>query len=285
MGISGLDSALSGLRIYQEQIDIISNNVANASTEGYTRKILPQSTQVVAGRSVGVLGETIVRNVDLRVQRDLWTQISNTGFYGVQESYISRIDQFHGAPSDAVSIAAELSRLRDSFSALANAPDDQFLLTDVLDQASDTAEKIRDLSDFITTLRNDAQSEADSVVTGINDLLTQIAELNSEIRFAQAAGQTTAAAEDLRDHAIKELSEYINVSTFRRGDGVTIVQTQQGVELAADQPTYLTFRPTPLSASIAYPDTAAGVYVGDPAQEPNAIDITQRNLGGNLQIV
>ncbi len=106
MGLAGLDSALSGLRIYQQQIDIISNNVANASTEGFTRKILPQSTQVVAGKSVGVLGETIIRNVDLRVQRDLWTQISDVGLYGVQESYLQRIEQFHGSPDKAVSIAA-----------------------------------------------------------------------------------------------------------------------------------------------------------------------------------
>lgn len=282
MGLAGLDSALSGLRIYQQQIDVISNNVANASTEGYTRKILPQSTQTVAGKSVGVLGETIIRNVDLRVQRDLWTQISNVGFYGVQETYLGRIEQFHGAPDKAVSIAAELSRLQDSFSALANAPDDQFLQTDVIDQATDTADKIRDLSEFITTLRNDAQSEMDSVISSINDLLIQIAELNGEIRFSQAAGQTKAAAEDLRDQSIKEVAEYLNLSTFRRGDGVVIVQTQEGIELAGESATLLTFRPTPLSASTYYPDTAAGIFVGDPTTTPTAIDITERVLGGKL---
>ncbi|MDH5722450.1 MAG: flagellar hook-associated protein FlgK [Alphaproteobacteria bacterium] len=282
MGLSGLDSALSGLRIYQQQIDIISNNVANASTEGFTRKILPQSTQVVAGKSVGVLGETIIRNVDLRVQRDLWTQISDVGLYGVQASYLQRIEQFHGSPDKAVSVAAEISRLRDSFAALANSPDDQFLQTEVVNQAVDTADKIRELSDFILTLRNDAQSEMDSVVTSINDLLVQIAELNSEIGFSQAAGQTTAAAEDLRDQSIKELSEFISLSTFRRGDGVMIIQTLEGVELASNQPSLLTFRPTPVSATTYYPDTAAGIFVGDPTKTPSAIDITERNLGGKL---
>jgi flagellar hook-associated protein 1 FlgK len=49
MGLSALDAALSGLRVSQQQINVISNNVANASTPGYTRKILPQSSQALLG--------------------------------------------------------------------------------------------------------------------------------------------------------------------------------------------------------------------------------------------
>lgn len=282
MGLASLDSALSGLKVYQQQLDVVSNNVANVGTEGYTRKILPQSSQVVQGKSIGVLGETIVRNVDLRIQRDLWTQVSSVNFYDVQNTYLSRIDQFHGDPSAETSIASSVSKLQDTFAALANAPDDQFSLTDVVDQAKNTAKKINDLSDYITTLRNDAQSEADVTVTSINDLLGQIAELNSQIRFAQAGGRTTAAVEDKRDQAVSNLAAKIDISTYKRGDGVLVVQTRQGVELASDRATPLVFRPTPLSPTTAYPDTSAGIYVGDPVKNTNAIDITQAGLGGQL---
>lgn len=115
MGLAGLDAALSGLRTYQKQIEVISTNVANVGTEGYTRKILPQSSQAIQGETVGVLQETIVRRVDLRLTRDLWTQVSSVGFYDVQEAYLNRIDQFHGDPAAEISVASEISRLRDSF--------------------------------------------------------------------------------------------------------------------------------------------------------------------------
>lgn len=282
MGISSLSTALSGLTVNQQQIDIISNNIANAGTEGFTRKILPQSTQAVDGRSIGVLGETVIRNVDLRLERDLWTQVSSTNFFDVQSTYLSRVDQFHGAPSSNVSVASEIGKLQDSFSALANAPDNQFLIADVVDQAQDTASKINDLSDFYTTLRNDAQSEADIIVQSINDLIEQIAELNSQIRFANISGSSVATTEDIRDQAVKEISEFMEVSVFPRGDGVLVIQTLQGVELASEKPTLLTFRPTPLSPANAYPDTAAGIFVGDPVTNANAIDITERNIGGRL---
>jgi len=283
MGLSSLSTALSGLRVNQQQVDVISNNIANVGTPGYTRKILPQVTQAVDGQSIGVLGETIIRNVDLRLQADLWTQVSAVGFYDVQSNYLARVDQFHGAPDANVSVAAEVSKLHDAFGALANAPDDQFLLSSVVDQAQDTAKKINDLSDFYTTLRNNAQNEAEVIITSINDLLEQIQELNSQIRFSKPAGTSTAATEDARDNAIIELTSLIDISTFSRGDGVLVVQTAEGVELASDIfAADITFNPTPLSAQNGYPETAAAIFVGDPVENPNAINITEANLGAQL---
>lgn len=283
MGISSLSTALSGLRINQQQINLISSNVSNVGTEGYTRKILPQSSQVVEGKSVGVVSGIVTRNIDSRLQRDLWTQVSQVAFYDVQSSYLSRVDQFHGAPDANVSVASEIAELQDTFAALANSPTDQFLLSDVVDQAEDTARKINDLADFYTTLRNDAQDEAATTVTAINDLLEQIAELNSQIRFGNISGASVAETQDARDNAIVGLADFIDVSTFSRGDGVIVIQTRQGVELASDTAAELFFRPTPLSPSNAYPNTAAGIFVGDPRESAAAVDITSRGIGGRLE--
>ncbi len=282
MGISSLDTALSGLKISQQQIDIISSNVSNVGTEGYTRKILPQSTRAIAGESIGVLPGTIVRNVDMRLSRDLWTQVSSVSYYDVQSTYLNRIDQFNGSPSANISVAAEVSKLQDSFAALANAPADQFLLTDVVDQAQDTAGKINDLSSYYTTLRNDAQNEAEVAVQSINDLLEKIAGLNSDIRFARVSGRTSANSEDLRDQSIKEISKLIDVSTFSRGDGIIVVQTKNGAELASDVAEELVFRPKPLSATSSYPDSVSGIFIGDPNKNVGAVDITELNIGGSL---
>lgn len=282
MGLASLNSALSGLRVNQAQIDVISSNIANVGTEGYTRKILPQTTPAIAGKSVGVTGETIVRNVDLRIQRDFWTQVSAVAFHDIREAYLTRIDQFHGTPAEGISVAADISELQDKFAALADAPDDQFRQIDTVDQATNLANKINNLSDYITTLRNDAQSEAALVVKSVNDYLSQIADLNSQIRFALAGERTTAVLEDKRDVAIKRLSELMEISVFRRGDGVLVVQTQEGIELAAAETRELSFRPSPLSPNSYFPDTAASVFVGDPLEEPNALNITERKIGGKL---
>ncbi len=283
MGIASLNSALAGLRVSQQQIDVISNNVANVGTPGYSRKIMPQSAQALQGVTAGVRAETILRNVDLNLERDLWTQVSAVGELDVQQTYLNRIIQFHGPPDQELSVAAEIARLQGSFSALADSPEDAFLQALTIDQAADTANKINDLSDLISALRNDAQSEMQTTVTRINDLLEQIADLNNEVKNNLNLGRSTAFYEDGRDSAIQELSGLIEVSFFQRGDGVLVVQTNRGVEIASDKAQQFTFNPTPLAATSFYPDSANGVFVGDPNDTTTfSSDITTLSPGGKL---
>ena len=283
MGITGLDAALAGLRVAQQQVGVISNNISNVGTPGFTRKILPQTSRAVQGQSIGVMSETIIRRVDLNLTRDLWTQVSASGSSDVEVTYLKRIESFHGAPDKELSISAEIGRLFNAFAGLADDPSSQILLRGTVDQAQDTATKINDLSRLITTLRNDAQSEMKLSVDRINDLLSSVSQLNREIKLNKISQRTTAQLEDTRDEAIKELSGFIDISFFERGDGVLVVQTGSGVELASDfVPRRLFFSPTPVSAQSSYPTTAAGIFLGDPATDPVAFDITPLGVGGKL---
>ena len=283
MSIAALNSALSGLRVSQQQIDLISNNVANASTPGYTRKLLPQSSFAVEGVTQGVRSENIIRQVDLNLERNLWTQISSVSQLDVKKSYLQRIEQFHGPPDSELSVAAELARLQASFASLAEVPEDSQRQALAVNQAVDVANKINDLADLIQTSRNDAQDEIELSINKINDLLVQIADINGEIQERTAFNETTANLEDQRDNAIKELSGLIDISFFVRGDGVLVVQTNRGVELASNFAQTLTFRPQPLGPASLYPDNAAGIFVGDPLTDPaSAIEITEAAPGGKI---
>lgn len=281
MGLSGLDAALSGLRVAQQKISLISNNIANVGTPGFTRKILPQSSQSINGVTVGVAGEIVIRQVNINLSRDLWTQVSAVNALDVQASYLKRIEQFHGAPDKQMSIAAELARLQDTFSELSDDPSDQLRQANTVNQAIDTANKINNLSELINTLRNDAQDEMVTTVERINALLQKVAELNYQVDINSNSGRTTAVIEDQRDEAVKELSGLIEIDFFTRGDGVMVLQTTQGVELVADTAKTLYLDARPVAANTYYPLSAAGVYVGDPSR-PGAVDITTQSPGGKL---
>ena len=47
--ISSLSSSLTGMKVAQAQLEIISNNIANVDTPGYTRKTAAQSALVSSG--------------------------------------------------------------------------------------------------------------------------------------------------------------------------------------------------------------------------------------------
>ncbi|MCM2344227.1 MAG: flagellar hook-associated protein FlgK [Alphaproteobacteria bacterium] len=284
MSFSGLNSALSGLRVAQQQLSVISNNVANVGTEGYSRKILPQSSVAIQGTTIGVRGDPIIRNVDLNLERDYWTQISSTSFYDVKLDYLSRIQQFHGAPEKELSVSAQITKLRDSFAALADSPEDTFRQRTTIQQAQTVAKKFNDFSSLLDEMRNDTQEEMALVVKQINTMLQTIAATNKEIKLDTTFNKTTAATEDLRDQTIKKLSELMDISFFTRGDGVLVVQTRQGVQLADERAENVFFEQgSPLGPDSYYPVSANGIYVGgDPAENITAINITETNLGGKL---
>ncbi len=283
MSVSGLNTALSGLRIAQQQMNVISNNISNVSTPGYSRKILPQETSVILGQGAGVLSNPVIREVDLNLERDLWTQVSATSFFSIKESYMTQIQQFHGPPDKELSIAAEIARLRDSFVQLSNSPDDNTQLELTVNKAEDVAEKFNDFSSMLTQMRNDTQQKVSVSVENANRLLVQIADLNKQIKSNLNLGRTTAELEDQRDSAIKELSHELQISFFIRGDGVLVVQTSRGQQLADENATEIFFDPIPVGTASYYPASVAGIYIGgNPVENPTAFDLTPTDIGGRI---
>lgn len=283
MSTIALESALSGLRIAQQQLSVISTNIANVQTPGYTRKILPQSVRTVADQAVGVQGDAIIRRVDLSLSRDLWTQISTVGALDTQIEYLNKIQDFHGDPSKENTIAAKIAALKDSFSSLSDDPTNSFLLNSTLGDAKEVAKKFNDFSDLLTQLRNDADDELGTTVDQVNTLLTQIADLNKQMQAAKGQNRSTATIEDLRDNAVKDLAGLIDVSFFTRGDGVMVVQTKSGVQLADEGATNLYFKKSNIGPEKYYPDSVNGIFIGgDPSTNVNAYDVIPYGLGGKV---
>lgn len=291
MTFQALNTAITGLRAAQSQLSVISNNVTNATTPGYNRQILPQETQLLreTGTTVGVLTSKVIRDVDMNLQRDLWTQISAAKAQDVQVQYMQQIQTFNGPPDKEFSIAAKLGELRDSFSALSDIPDDTVALEATLYSATIVADKFNDYANLLTQLRNDAQGDIQTSINTVNSLLEEITNINLQIRGAERFNSSVAGLQDERDIAIKALAEEIDITFFERADGVMVVQNNQGQLLAGDYANKLEFEAVPLGAMLYYPETASGIILVSTANgQERRTDITERigagNLGGLIKI-
>lgn len=285
MSFQGLHSALSGLRVAQQQLAVISNNVANATTPGYTRKILPQSTQVVnsTGQIMGVQSETMIRRVDLNLEKELWTQVSTVSAFDVKATYLDTIEKFHGPTDKERSIAAQIAELKDKFAALSDSPSDGFLQQSTLAQAQQVAQKFNEFGNLITDMRNNAQDEIVAAVDQINDLLGTIAKLNRDIKGDGNLTRSVAGLQDKRDEAIKELAGLIDITSFTRGDGVIVIQTSRGTQLTDENATEVFFDPSIIGPATTYPGSVSGIYVGgDPLTNLTSVDITDTDVGGKI---
>ena len=69
---SSISSALNGIRTSQRAMDVVSENVSNIHTEGYSRKVYTQKTLVLnTGVSSGAVSNTDLRQVDMKMRDQL----------------------------------------------------------------------------------------------------------------------------------------------------------------------------------------------------------------------
>ncbi len=278
----GLSAALSGLKAAQRSLDLISTNIANASTPGYTRKILPQEALVVGGAGLGVKLQAVIRNVDKSLLGDVFKQYSISQNFATQEDYLSRIQDFHGASNAGRSISTRIGALADAFSALSSAPDSTIQLSKTLAAAQQTVRTFNEFSELILDMRNETQDEIAAGVAKVNEQLKVIASLNIQISTLTAQGRSAADLEDQRDMAIKSVSEYMQISTYPADNNKIVVMTRQGHTLVDETARQLNFQRNNAIATSYYPGGGlAGLYIGTPPAA-GAVDVTDTGLGGKF---
>jgi flagellar hook-associated protein 1 FlgK len=278
MSTLSLDAALSGLRAAQRQLDTISNNISNASTPGFTRKILPTQTLVVGGVGMGVELNAIMRSVDKNLIRDMMKQTSVSAGATVATNFLDRIQSFHGASEAASSISAKIGKLGDAFSTLSSDPNSTTQLANTVAQARQVAETFNKFTTLMNDMKNEAEDKIAAGVTEINNQLKVIASLNIQIQNLTAAGKSAADLEDKRDMAVAQVSKYIEVTTVTDSNNKMVVMTKQGQPLVDGDAKLLFFTKSNQDANTYYPDSADGLHIG----YATGTEVPQGQIGGEL---
>lgn len=280
MAIDALGTALSGLRAAQQGIDVVSSNIANANTDGYTAKKLSQQNAVVGNEGLGVRTGEISRYVDKAVQRDYRIQLGAESFHSTRTSYLQRIMTFHGSSDQEKNVGAQLGKLYQSFVELSGTPESTTLQQSAVTQAATLAKTLNNYSKMLNDLRNDVQGVISTEVTTLNESLRQIADVNKRIQALQGVGKSTAALEDQRDILVKDVASQIEVSYYTNGDGTLVLQTKAGQILADNIARTLEFSNNTATPGATYPGTLSGLVIRE--ETGNGVDIAADPIGGKL---
>jgi len=280
---TALLAATSGLRAAQAGLDVVSRNIANATTVGYTRKILPQTPLIVGGQGQGVRVGEVERYVDSRMQREARTYISATEVYRVMDDFLGQLELAMGQPGDNASFAYQLNSLGDAFRALAAMPSSSSAQATVISRARSFATGINDVANLIQNLRTDADAAIAIAVDTVNSTLAAIKDLNQQIGLAQAMGQSTADLEDRRDVLLDRLSELIDIRYFKRDSGEIWITTNGGRPLLDTSLHTLSFTNSPaVNAGMTYePPPAVSALSG--VMLDGTIDITSEIGSGRIR--
>lgn len=241
MGVGAvLNTAVSGLRITQASIEVVSQNIANADTIGYTRRQLVQSEQNLGDRAGGVISTGVQRLLDVLAQRQLRTEASGAGYTGVAGSYQTALDQLYGSPGGATALDTLFNKFTQSLQTLAGDPSSYTARTQTLDAASTLASTMNDLSGQVQNLRARAEQAIGTAVKRANALLGRIGELNT--RIVSSGDAAAPALLDERDKAIDELSTYLDLRVSESATRGVVIATTGGMTLLdGSRPRLLSF--------------------------------------------
>jgi len=257
-----LANAISGLQTSQISLQTISNNIANVNTEGYSRKIIDQTSRVIDGTGYGVEIAKITREVDSGVLRLLRDETGTLSQLEQKETFLSQINQFFGRPEDNNSITHLIAELGAQFDALAVTPETEATQFLTVNTAIDVIRQLENMSDEIQRLRADTNIKINTAITELNSALDTVVDTNFKIIEFVASNIGTADLEDQRDNALNTISEIMDIRYFDKGDGSLTVFTGSGRTLVDGQKQTVTYdRPSLLTATLEYTQPSATNYV------------------------
>lgn len=247
--ISGLNVLLTALRANQQALFMTSHNVANASTEGFSRQTasmeaLPPVGGFLPEQQIGqgvVLGQiTRVRNAFFDQQFRAENQ--SLGYYSTRKDALDQLQAITGEPS-STGIRETLQRFWSAWSDLANQPDGQANRAAVREAANALADAIRHQATQLSDLRTSLDQTISTRAQQINSVADQLASVNQEVVAAMGTGGNPNDLMDKRDLLLDQLSRLVRVQVLPQNDGSLGVVVGGG--LLVDGATAHHLSPTP----------------------------------------
>ncbi|MGI9381440.1 MAG: FlgK family flagellar hook-associated protein, partial [Methyloligellaceae bacterium] len=176
-----INVANTGLSATEAGLEIIARNVANADTPGYTRKSQDLHSLVAEGQSMGVRIGDVTRVVNEFLQTELRGEISNLSSLNTKKQFVDRLDELFGQPGGSNALDTILNNFTDAIQQLTTSPDDFTVRQTAVADAQGMAAQLRTLSTEIQDLRQLAEDSLTQGVNEVNDVLSQIETLNTQL--------------------------------------------------------------------------------------------------------
>jgi flagellar hook-associated protein 1 FlgK len=233
------------------QIAVVSNNIANVNTPGYSREIANAVTNSYGGVDVA--------SVTREANAELLEQVSSSTSQAAMQQAISNglstlaatvddsssASSTSGADQNGASPSAMLSNLQSALATYEDSPTSSSAADAVVSAASDLASSLNSASATVAQVREQADQNMASSVSTINSLLNQFTAANNNVVTGLQTGADVSSAEDTRDSIVTQLAQQIGVSTTTAANDSESIYTDSGVTLFQDTPRTVSFTPTP----------------------------------------
>jgi flagellar hook-associated protein 1 FlgK len=269
------DIGKTALFASQAQLGVISNNIANASTPGYSRQEViltiaapvSQGHNQVVGQGVQVAG--IRRQYDALLQNQIDLAQQEYGKSTTHSQNLSYIEQVFNE-TQGIGLATPMTDFFNAWHEVSNNPQGLTERSLLLQKADTLVNSAKLMEQGITTTLTQINSGIVDTVSKINAFATRIAKLNEQIAQVEA-GSASGTANDFRDQrseVLRQLNSLVNVNAWEDPTNGTLTVTLGNRNLVSGSNTN--------TLSAIYDQTANYIYKLD------GIDITSKISKGEL---
>jgi flagellar hook-associated protein 1 len=277
-----LSTSVSGLLAFQQALDVTSNNIANASTPGYSvenanLKELPGQNTAGGYVGSGVTVDGITRSYSELLSQQVRSSQSGYSSLNTLATQAAQVDNLLSASSTG--ITAGLQSFVNALQTLSGSPSSSAARQALLSQAQALAQQLTGYDAQISQYGSTLEQQLGGDVTQVNTLASGIASLNTQIANDLAGtGDAPNQLMDQRDSLIDQLSQYVSVNTASEPNGMLDVYIGTGQALVTGGTAQqLSTLPNQYNASELDIGIASGGGTSDVTSE-----ITGGELGGLL---
>ncbi len=245
--LGSLQSTLSGMKVAQTQLGVISSNISNANNEDYTRKTVNTESISLSNGSGGVTIAGYSRAVDDVLDKSYNTSIATASMTGTQVAYFSQLKDLYGISTDNTQLDTLSTNFNNAWQAYAATPDSAATQIQLVASGKALASEIQRLSSGLSTADNQIKQATSDDVDAVNGDLKDIAALNAQISSAVTANGDAGSYEDERDAKLRDLSQYVSIQTFPAANGQVRITTSAGYTLLDQNPLKLAYNGTTIT--------------------------------------
>ncbi|MBT4761850.1 MAG: flagellar hook-associated protein FlgK [Bdellovibrionaceae bacterium] len=224
---SVLDIGKRSLMNAQTGLQTVSHNIANKTTDGYSRQRVELQSNVPVGhgnKRIGMGARTgaVTRTNNSYLEKQITNEGNTLGYNDAKSQVLGRVEQvFNEQVNDGLN--KFMGDMFNSFRELSNNPESLASRTLVKESADFLAKDFHRVSRQLKDIQKDVDYQLATHVSEVNEITKEIANLNEKIQTVTVSGGPANDERDRRDLLVKKLSEKINVQYAESNTGLLTV--------------------------------------------------------------
>lgn len=243
--LGSLHSAKSGMVVSQASIQTTSHNINNINTPGYTRQRVEQSAKSAysnpgfnSSLGAGQMGTGVEATDVIRIRNTFYdyqyrSESHNYGEISIRYDYYNSMENIFNEPSDKA-ISSSINDFYNKWHELSKDPYNVGAKNIVVETSKYLANNINTVYNKLDNLQVNVDNRFKTTLDDINKMMSDLAELEKNIKIVEGSGKTPNDLLDNRDRIIDELGFKVDLTNPKVQEKLQEIHSSGGKLTEAD---------------------------------------------------